>query len=96
MRQRPERRRLGTGGNTTRSALTPHRDMRRRRSSALHVTDKGSLNKITYDYVVLFKLFPKDSHFKWTKKRGATQATPPHKRQFSLSFWVVLFSVGSD
>jgi hypothetical protein len=47
--------------------------MRRQRNSAPYVTDKGSLEPLTYDYVVLFKLFRKDSRFKWTKKRGAAQ-----------------------
>jgi hypothetical protein len=52
----PERRRIGTGGNITRSGLTAHWDMRHRRSSALPAIGKGSLGILTYDYVMLFKL----------------------------------------
>jgi hypothetical protein len=69
--QMPGRRHIRTGGNTTRSGLTAQWDMRRRRSSSLKATDKGSLDILTCECIVLFRVSLRDSYFKWTNKRGA-------------------------
>jgi len=55
MWQMPERRRLGTGENITRSGLTAHWDMRRRKSSALPAIEARSINAVTVVYVVVFR-----------------------------------------
>src|SRR5271166_269057 len=56
MWQMPERRRLGTGENITRSGLTAHWDMRRRTSSVLPVINGEQLIVLMYVDKLVFSL----------------------------------------
>src|SRR5208283_2445766 len=56
MWQMPERRRLGTGENITRSGLTAHWDMRRRTSSVLSVINGEQLIVLMYVDKLVFSL----------------------------------------
>src|SRR5262245_30369739 len=70
----PERRRLGTGGNTTRSGLTAHWATQRQKSSAHPATEGGYIIALSYITIVAY-IFPHKSPLCGGPKNGE-QATP--------------------
>ena len=74
-----------TVGSTIRSGHTAHWDMRPRGSSVRPATRKEAERAFLVDRTLILQFVEANSHFDWTRKRGAAQGLPNSRPRTSSS-----------